>query len=138
MLKTGEVMRLFSGLFMLIASSGLAEDETFICQANGFGTQPQITVNHDTTNDLLQFDSGFSFAGQNNPKTPIAARGAESLWFKAKSEGDAIKTTYNVYLYDSWILIETIELPVLEEPCTPMTCEEQQTIYRLKPCTLVD
>ena len=131
-------MRLFSGLLMLIASSGLAEDETFICQANGFGIQPQITVHHDTTNDLLQFDSGFSFAGQNNPKTPIAKRGAESLWFKAKNKSDAIKTTYNVYLYDTWILIETIELPVLEEPCTPMTCEEQQTIYRLKPCTLAD
>ena len=123
---------------MLIASSGLAEDETFICQANGFGIQPQITVHHDTTNDLLQFDSGFSFAGQNNPKTPIAERGAESLWFKAKIKGDVMKTTYNVYLYDHWILVETIELPVLEEPCTPMTCEEQQTIYRLKPCTLAD
>jgi hypothetical protein len=131
-------MRLFSGLLILIASSGLAEEETFICQANGFGTQTQITVHHDTANDLLQFDSGFSFAGQNNPKTPIAERGAESLWFKAKIKGDAIKTTYNVYLYDSWILIETIELPVSEEPCTPMICEEQQTIYRLKPCTLVD
>ena len=131
-------MRLFSGLLMLIASSGLAEDETFICQANGFGIQPQITVHHDTTNDLLQFDSGFSFAGQNNPKTPIAERGAESLWFKAKIKGDVMKTTYNVYLYDHWILVETIELPVLEEPCTPMTCEEQQTIYRLKPCTLAD
>jgi hypothetical protein len=116
----------------------LAEDETFICQANGFGIQPQITVHHDTTNDLLQFDSGFSFAGQNNPKTPIAERGAESLWFKAKIKGDVMKTTYNVYLYDNWILVETIELPVLEEPCTPMTCEEQQTIYRLKPCTLAD
>ena len=131
-------MRLFSGLLMLIASSGLAEDETFICQANGFGIQPQITVHHDTTNDLLQFDSGFSFAGQNNPKTPIAERGAESLWFKAKIKGDVMKTTYYVYLYDNWILVETIELPVLEEPCTPMTCEEQQTIYRLKPCTLAD
>ena len=131
-------MRLFLGLFILIASSAMAEDETFICQANGFGTQPKITVHHDTTNDLLQFDSGFSFAGQNNPKTPIAERGAESLWFKAKIKGDAIKTTYNVYLYDNWILIETIELPVLEDPCTPMTCEEQQTIYQLKPCTLVD
>ena len=131
-------MRLFSGLFILIASSTMAEDDIFICQANGFGTQPQITVHHHTTNDLLQFDSGFSFAGQNNPKTPIAERGAESLWFKAKNKGDAIKTTYNVYLYDNWILIETIELPVLEEPCTPMTCEEQQTIYRLKPCTLAD
>jgi hypothetical protein len=131
-------MRLFSGLFILIASSTMAEDEIFICQANGFGTQPQITVHHHTTNDLLQFDSGFSFAGQNNPKTPIAERGAESLRFKAKNKSDAIKTTYNVYLYDNWILIETIELPVLEEPCTPMTCEEQQTIYRLKPCTLAD
>ena len=131
-------MRLFSGLLILIASSGLAEDETFICQANGFGIQPQITVHHDTTNDLLQFDSGFSFAGQNNPKTSIAERGAESLWFKAKIKGDVMKTTYNVYLYDNWILVETIELPVLEEPCTPMTCEEQQTIYRLKPCTLAD
>ena len=131
-------MRLFSGLFILIASSTMAEDEIFICQANGFGTQPQITVHHHTTNDLLQFDSGFSFAGQNNPKTPIAERGAESLWFKAKNKSDAIITTYNVYLYDNWILIETIELPVLEEPCTPMTCEEQQTIYRLKPCTLAD
>ena len=131
-------MGLFSGLWILIASSGLAEDETFICQANGFGIQPQITVHHDTTNDLLQFDSGFSFAGQNNPKTPIAERGAESLWFKAKIKGDVMKTTYNVYLYDNWILVETIELPVLEEPCTPMTCEEQQTIYRLKPCTLAD
>ncbi len=131
-------MRLFSGLCILIASSTMAEDEIFICQANGFGTQPQITVHHHTTNDLLQFDSGFSFAGQNNPKTPIAERGAESLWFKAKNKSDAIKTTYNVYLYDNWILIETIELPVLEEPCTPMTCEEQQTIYRLKPCTLAD
>jgi hypothetical protein len=131
-------MRLFSGLLILIASSGLAEDETFICQANGFGIQSQITVHHDTTNDLLQFDSGFSFAGQNNPKTPIAERGAESLWFKAKIKGDVMKTTYNVYLYDNWILVETIELPVLEEPCTPMTCEEQQTIYRLKPCTLAD
>ena len=131
-------MRLFSGLLILIASSGLAEDETFICQANGFGIQPQITVHHDTTNDLLQFDSGFSFAGQNNPKTPIAERGAESLWFKAKIKGDVMKTTYNVYLDDNWILVETIELPVLEEPCTPMTCEEQQTIYRLKPCTLAD
>ena len=116
----------------------MAKDEIFICQANGFGTQPQITVHHHITNDLLQFDSGFSFVGQNNPKTPIAERGAESLWFKAKNKGDAIKTTYNVYLYDNWILIETIELPVLEEPCTPMTCEEQQTIYRLKPCTLAD
>ena len=116
----------------------MAEDDIFICQANGFGTQPQITVHHHTTNDLLQFDSGFSFAGQNNPKTPIAERGAESLWFKAKNKSDAIKTTYNVYLYDNWILIETIELPVLEEPCTPMTCEEQQTSYRLKPCTLAD
>ncbi|NDB03721.1 MAG: hypothetical protein EBY38_08695 [Flavobacteriaceae bacterium] len=134
----GETMRLFSGLFILIASSAMAENETFICQANGFRTQPQITVHHDNTNDLLQFDIGFSFAGQNNPKTPIAERGAESLWFKAKIKGDAIKTTYNVYLYDTWILIETIELPVLEEPCTPMTCEEQQTIYRLKPCTLAD
>jgi len=131
-------MRLFSGLFILIASSKMAEDEIFICQANGFGTQPKITVHHHTTNDLLQFDSGFSFAGQNNPKTPIAERGAESLWFKAKNKSDAIKTTYNVYLYDNWILIETIELPVLEEPCTPMTCEEQKTIYRLKPCTLAD
>ena len=132
-------MRLFSGLFILIASSTMAEDEIFICQANGFGTQPQITVHHHTTNDLLQFDSGFSFAGQNNPKTPIAERGAESLWFKAKNKSDAIKTTYNVYLYDNWILKETIELPVLEEPCTPMTCEEQQTSYRLnKPCTLAD
>ena len=131
-------MRLFLGLFILIASSTMAKDEIFICQANGFGTQPQITVHHHTTNDLLQFDSGFSFVGQNNPKTPIAERGAESLWFKAKNKGDAIKTTYNVYLYDTWILIETIELPVLEEPCTPMTCEEQQTIYRLKPCTLAD
>jgi len=129
-------MRLFSGLFTLIASSAMAGDEIFICQANGFGTLPQITVQHDTTNDLLQFDSGYSFAGQTNPKTPIAERGAESLWFKAKIKGDAIKTTYNVYLYD--ILIETIELPVLEEPCTPMTCEEQQTIYRLEPCTLTD
>ena len=134
----GETMRLFSGLFILIASSAMAENETFICQANGFRTQPQITVHHDNTNDLLQFDIGFSFAGQNNPKTPIAERGAESLWFKAKIKGDAIKTTYNVYLYDTWILIETIELPVLEDPCTPMTCEEQQTIYRLKPCTLAD
>ena len=131
-------MRLFSGLFILIASSTMAEDDIFICQANGFGTQPQITVHHHTTNDLLQFDSGFSFAGQNNPKTPIAERGEESLWFKAKNKSDAIKTTYNVYLYDNWILIETIELPVLEEPCTPMKCEEQQTIYRLKPCTLTD
>jgi hypothetical protein len=131
-------MRLFSGLFILIASSTMAEDEIFICQANGFGTQPQITVHHHTTNDLLQFDSGFSFAGQYNPKTPIAERGAESLWFKAKIKGDVTKTTYNVYLYDNWILVETIELPVLEEPCTPMTCEEQQTIYRLKPCTLAD
>jgi hypothetical protein len=136
--KTGENMRLFSGLFTLIASSAMAGDEIFICQANGFGTLPQITVKHDTTNDLLQFDSGYSFAGQTNPKTPIAERGAESLWFKAKIKGDAIKTTYNVYLYDNWILIETIELPVLEEPCTPMTCEEQQTIYRLEPCTLTD
>jgi hypothetical protein len=136
--KTGENMRLFSGLFTLIASSVMAGDEIFICQANGFGTLPQITVQHDTTNDLLQFDSGYSFAGQTNPKTPIAERGAESLWFKAKIKGDAIKTTYNVYLYDKWILIETIELPVLEEPCTPMTCEEQQTIYRLEPCTLKD
>ena len=131
-------MRLFVGLFILIASSAMADYETFICEATGFGTQPQITVHHDNTNDLLQFDSGFSFAGQNNPKTPIAARGAESLWFKAKIKGDAMKTTYNVYLYDNWILIETIELPVLEEPCTPMTCEEQQTIYRLEPCTLTD
>lgn len=131
-------MRLFSGLFTLIASSAMAGDEIFICQANGFGTLPQITVQHDTTNDLLQFDSGYSFAGQTNPKSPIAERGAESLWFKAKIKGDAIKTTYNVYLYDNWILIETIELPVLEEPCTPMTCEEQQTIYRLEPCTLTD
>ena len=131
-------MRLFSGLFTLIASSAMAGDEIFICQANGFGTLPQITVQHDTTNDLLQFDSGYSFAGQTNPKTRIAERGAESLWFKAKIKGDAIKTTYNVYLYDNWILIETIELPVLEEPCTPMTCEEQQTIYRLEPCTLTD
>lgn len=131
-------MRLFSGLFILIASSAMAEDETFICQANGFGTQPQITVQHDPTNDLLQFDSGLSFAGQNNPKTPIAERGAESLWFKVTIKGDAIKTTYNVYLYDDWILIETIELPVLDEPCTPMTCEEQQMIYRLKPCTLAN
>jgi hypothetical protein len=136
--KTGENMRLFSGLFTLIASSAMAGDEIFICQANGFGTLPQITVQHDTTNDLLQFDSGYSFAGQTNPKSPIAERGAESLWFKAKIKGDAIKTTYNVYLYDNWILIETIELPVLEEPCTPMTCEEQQTIYRLEPCTLTD
>jgi hypothetical protein len=136
--KTGENMRLFSGLFTLIASSAMAGDEIFICQANGFGTLPQITVQHDTTNDLLQFDSGYSFAGQTNPKTSIAERGAESLWFKAKIKGDAIKTTYNVYLYDNWILIETIELPVLEEPCTPMTCEEQQTIYRLEPCTLTD
>ena len=116
----------------------MAEDETFVCQANEFGMQPQITVHHDITNDLLQFDSGLSFTGQNNPKTPIAERGAESLWFKAKIKGHAIKTTYNVYLYDDWILIETIELPVLDEPCTPMTCEEQQTIYRLKPCTLAD
>ena len=131
-------MRLFLGLFILIASSTMAEDEVFICQANGFGTQPQITVHHHTTNDLLQFDSGFSFAGQNKPKTPIAERGAESLWFKAKNKSDAIKTTYNVYLYDNWILIETIELPVLEGPCTPMTCKEQQTSYRLKPCTLAD
>ena len=131
-------MRLFSGLFTLIASSAMAGDEIFICQTNGFGTLPQITVQHDTTNDLLQFDSGYSFAGQTNPKTPIAERVAESLWFKAKIKGDAIKTTYNVYLYDNWILIETIELPVLEEPCTPMTCEEQQTIYRLEPCTLTD
>ena len=116
----------------------MAEDETFVCQANEFGIQPQITVHHDITNDLLQLDSGLSFTGQNNPKTPIAERGAESLWFKAKIKGDAIKTTYNVYLYDDWILIETIELPVLDKPCTPMTCEEQQTIYRLKPCTLTD
>ena len=131
-------MRLFSGRFILIASSTMAGDDIFICQANGFGTQPQITVHHHTTNDLLQFDSRFSFAGHNNPKTPIAERGAESLWFKAKNKSDAIKTTYIVYLYDNWILIETIELPVLEEPCTPMACEEQQTIYRLKPCTLAD
>ena len=131
-------MRLFSGLLILIASSAMAEDETFVCQANEFRIQPQITVHHDITDDLLQFDSGLSFTGQNNPKTPIAERGAESLWFKAKIKGDAIKTTYNVYLYDDWILIETIELPVLDEPCTPMTCEEQQTIYRLKPCTLTD
>ena len=131
-------MRLFSGLFILIASSAMAEDETFVCQANEFGIQPQITVHHDITEDLLQFDSGLSFTGQNNPKTPIAERGAESLWFKAKIKGDAIKTTYNVYLYDDWILIETIELPVLDKPCTPMTCEEQQTIYRLKPCRLTD
>ena len=131
-------MRLFLGLFILIASSAMAEDETFVCQANEFGIQPQITVHHDITDDLLQFDSGLSLTGQNNPKTPIAERGAESLWFKAKIKGDAIKTTYNVYLYDDWILIETIELPVLDEPCTPMTCEEQQTIYRLKPCTLTD
>ena len=131
-------MRLFLGLFILIASSTMAEEETFVCQANGFGTRSQITVRHDTINDLLQFDGGFRFSGQNNPKTPIAERGAESLWFKAKIKGDEIKTTYNVYLYDTGILIETIELPVLEEPCTPMTCEEQQTIYRLKPCTLTD
>ena len=131
-------MRLFLGLFILIASSAMAEEEKFVCQANGFGTRSQITVRHDTINDLLQFDGGFSFSGQNNPKTPIAEREAESLWFKAKIKGDEIKTTYNVYLYDTWILIETIELPVLEEPCTPMTCEEQQTIYRLKPCTLTD
>ena len=131
-------MHLFSGLFILIASSAMAEDETFVCQANEFGMQPQITVHHDMTDDLLQFDSGLSFTGQNNPKTPIAERGAESLWFKAKIKGDAIKTTYNVYLYNDWILIETIELPVLDEPCTPMTCEEQQTIYRLKPCMLTD
>ena len=131
-------MRLFSGLFILIASSAMAEDEAFVCQANEFGIQPQITVHHDITDDLLQFDSGLSFTGQNNPKTPIAERGAESLWFKAKIKDHAIKTTYNVYLYDDWILIETIELPVLDEPCTPMTCEEQQTIYRLKPCTLTD
>ena len=131
-------MRLFSGLFILIASSAMAEDETFVCQANEFGMQPQITVHHDITDDLLQFDSGLSFTGQNNPKTPIAERGAESHWFKATIKGDAIKTTYNVYLYDDWILIETIELPVLDEPCTPMTCEEQRTIYRLKPCTLAD
>ena len=116
----------------------MAEDETFICQANGFGTQPQIMVHHDITDDLLQFDSGLNFIGQKNPKTPIAERAAESLWFKAKIKADAIKTTFNVYLYDDWILIETIELPVLDEPCTPMTCEEQQTIYRLKPCTLTD
>jgi hypothetical protein len=131
-------MRLFLGLFILIASFAMAEEETFVCQANGFGTQSQIRVRHDTINDLLQFDGGFSFSGQNNPKTPIAERGAESLWFKAKIKENEIKTTYNVYLYDTWILIETIELPVLKEPCTPMTCEEQQTIYRLKPCTLTD
>jgi hypothetical protein len=95
-------MRLFSGLLMLIASSGLAEDETFICQANGFGIQPQITVHHDTTNDLLQFDSGFSFAGQNNPKTPIAERGAESLWFKAKIKGDVMNTTFTCMTIGFW------------------------------------
>ena len=69
---------------MLIASSALTEAETFICQNNGFGTQSQITVQHDTTNDLLKFDGGYSFVGQNNPKTPISGRRAESLWFKAK------------------------------------------------------
>jgi len=131
-------MRLFSGLFTLIASSAFAETEKFICQANGFGTQPQITVHHDPIKDLLQFGTRYDFTGQHNPKTPIAERGAESLWFKAKIQTEALKTTYNVYLYDDWILIETIELPVLEEPCTPMTCEERQTIYRLKPCATAD
>jgi hypothetical protein len=82
--KTGENMRLFSGLFTLIASSAMAGDEIFICQANGFGTLPQITVQHDTTNDLLQFDSGYSFAGQTNSKTPIAERGAKAYGLKQR------------------------------------------------------
>ena len=77
-------MRLFSGLLILIASSGLAEDETFKCQANGFGTQPQITVHHDTTNDLLQFDSGFSFAGQNNPKRQSQNAGQKAYGLKQR------------------------------------------------------
>jgi hypothetical protein len=131
-------MRVILGLFILAASSACAETEIFICQANGFGPQPQITVRHNPTKDLLKFDGGYNFLGQNNPNTPLAARGAESLWFKAKIKRETLKTTYNVYLYDDWILIETIELPVLDEPCTPMTCEEQQTIYRLRPCVLVN
>jgi hypothetical protein len=95
-------------------------------------------VQHNPIQDTLQFDSGFIFVGQNNPNTPIADRASESLWFKTKIKTETLKTTYNVYLYDDWILIETIALPVLDVPCTPMTCEEQQTIYRLKPCTLAD
>ena len=131
-------MRSIFGIFMLIASPALTETETFLCQANGLGPKTHVTVQHNPIQDTLQFDSGFIFVGQNNPNTPIANRASESLWFKTKIKTETLKTTYNVYLYDDWILIETIALPVLDVPCTPMTCEEQQTIYRLKPCTLAD
>lgn len=46
-------MHLILGLFILAASSAYAETETFICHANGFGPQPQITVLHNPTKDLL-------------------------------------------------------------------------------------
>lgn len=131
-------MRFILVVALQIASPVWAQVEQFVCETNGFGERPQITVRHDPDNDSLQFDDNYSFAGQNNPDTPIPDRGAESLWFKTKLQQETKKTTYNVYLYDTWILIETIELPVLDQPCTPMTCEEQQTIYRLGPCTLAD
>jgi len=54
-------MRVILGLFILAASSACAETEIFICQANGFGPQPQITVRHNPTKDLLKFDGGCNF-----------------------------------------------------------------------------
>lgn len=77
-------MRLFSGLLMLIASSGLAEDETFICQANGFGIQPQITVHHDTTNDLLQLIAGSVLRARTTPKRQSRNAGQKACGLKQR------------------------------------------------------
>ena len=130
-------MRLLVIFCLFWATPALAIQEKFLCPSNGFGSAEYIDVLHDPASDTLTINNNVVFAGQNNPKTPLSERADESLWFKAKTRGDGIKTTLNVYLYDTWILIETIELPILKDPCTLMTCEEQQTIYRLAPCRLL-
>jgi len=73
-------MRVILGLFILAASSACAETEIFICQANGFGPQPQITVRHNPTKDLLKFDGGYNFFRSEQPQyTACSTRSREPV-----------------------------------------------------------
>lgn len=122
------------GLLICMQNSSFVDAGVMKCQSNGFLGKDEISIEVSKFSKSLVIDESLILSGQFDRFRGPDERAKESLWFKGRIDTVSNETKINAYLYDKRLLIETIELPILSVPCTPMNCEEKQQIYRIEPC----
>lgn len=122
------------GLLFCMQNSSFVNAGVMKCQSNGFLGKDEISIEVSKFSKSLVIDESLTLSGQFDRFRGPDERTKESLWFKGRIDTVSNETKINAYLYDKRLLIETIELPILNVPCTPMNCEEKQQIYRVEPC----